>query len=450
VLFLRPECRVWLGLAALTIVVLGPFMTPARAQSGLAANSVGPINMSMGGAATAAPLDSAGALYWNPATIGEIANEMEVGAGILIPRSTLSSKIGPGALGNGIPPVPLSGTTGSNTGVFILPTVGIVYTPTESPWSFGFGIFEIGGFGVNYPVDPKNPILNPQVPFGRGIGPLYAQLQLLQFSPTVAVKLTDTLSVGAQANIDYGLLGVNPGLFSAPGLENSPLGPGPVYSYATQGRSRAGGGFQLGVYWQPEGDWSFGASYKSTQWFERYTFNSVNPTNGNPASPNFALNFPETVSAGFAYKGIDRLLLATDFRFLDYRDTSGFSQNGFNAQGALRGLGWQNIFALGTGAQYQATDDLTLRIGYTFNMNPIGNAVTSYNVANPLVIMHTIALGASYNVTKNFKVSFAYSHFFQNEISGPLIEPFVGAVPHSSVRTTATADIVQIGATVSF
>ena len=84
----------------------------------------------------------------------------------------------------------------------------------------------------------------------------------------------------------------------------------------------------LGVYWQPEGDWSFGASYKSTQWFERYTFNSVNPTNGNPASPNFALNFPETVSAGFAYKGIDRLLLATDFRFLDYRDTSGFSQSG--------------------------------------------------------------------------------------------------------------------------
>jgi long-subunit fatty acid transport protein len=87
---------------------------------------------------------------------------------------------------------------------------------------------------------------------------------------------------------------------------------------------------------------------------------------------------------------------------------------------------------------------------HPINMNPIGNAVTSYNVSSPLVDMHTIALGASYNVTKNFKVSFAYSHFFQNEISSPIIEPFVGAVPHSSVTTAATADLVQIGATVSF
>ena len=115
--------------------------------------------------------------------IGDITSEMEFGAGILIPRSTLSSKIGPGALGNAVPPVPLSGSTGSNTGVYILPNVGIVYTPTESPLSFGFAIFEIGEVRVNYPVYPKNPILDPQVPFGRGIGPLYTQFQLLQSRP---------------------------------------------------------------------------------------------------------------------------------------------------------------------------------------------------------------------------------------------------------------------------
>src|SRR6266478_4809911 len=66
---LRPTTSLWFGLAVLVgSVAIGT--TPARAQFGLAISGVGPINRSMGGAATAAPLDSAGAIYWNPATIG--------------------------------------------------------------------------------------------------------------------------------------------------------------------------------------------------------------------------------------------------------------------------------------------------------------------------------------------------------------------------------------------
>ena len=138
---------------------------------------------------------------------------------------------------------------------------------------------------MNYPVNPRNPVLNPQVPYGRGVGPLYTQFQVFQFSPTVALKLTDTLSVGLQGNIDYGFLNANPALFSSPSLVTTPLGPAPIYPNATQGRARAGGGFQVGLYWAPEGDWSFGASFKSKQWFETYTFNAASPTNGHPVTP---------------------------------------------------------------------------------------------------------------------------------------------------------------------
>lgn len=53
-------------------------------------------------------------------------------------------------------------------------------------------------------------------------------------------------------------------------------------------------------------------------------------------------------------------------------------------------------------------------------------------------------------MTKNFKISVAYAHDFQNQITGPLILPFLGALPGTSVRTAATADAVQIGATVAF
>jgi long-chain fatty acid transport protein len=448
---ISPFARRLLPVLIIPTILLGLFAGPTRAQYGLSNGGVGPINYSMGGAATAAPLDSAGALYWNPATITALGNEMEVGTSFLDPRTSITSKVSRGAFGLGLPTSNLAGTTGGNNGVFLLPTVGIVYKPSaDSRVTYGFGIFEIGGFGVNYPVDPRNPVLNPQIPFGRGVGPLYTQLQLFQFSPSVAWKLSDTLSIGLQGNIDYGLLSANPGLFAMPTLVPTPLGPAPNYPNATQGRSRAGGGFQVGLYWAPEGDWSFGASFKSPQWFERYTFNAVSPTTGKALAPSESLDFPLTVSAGFAYRGIDRLTWATDFRYLDYRGTNGFRRAGFDEHGVLQGLGWQSIFGLGTGLQYMATDALALRAGYIFSMNPVGPALTALNLGSPTIIMHTLALGASYNMAKNFKISLAYAHNFQNQISGPLIQPGVGAVPGTSVRTAATADYVLIGATVAF
>src|SRR6516225_1799541 len=85
---------------ALGAIMLGLCTTPARAQFGLAVSGVGPINRSMGGASTAAPLDSAGALYWNSATIGALpTSEMEFGTGFVIPRTTLSSVVPADALG---------------------------------------------------------------------------------------------------------------------------------------------------------------------------------------------------------------------------------------------------------------------------------------------------------------------------------------------------------------
>lgn len=436
------------GMAALAAAV-----SPgsARAQFGLAISGVGPINRAMGGAAVAAPLDAAGAVYWNPATIGALGrSEMEVGTQILIPRTTLSSRIPPGALGPGLPPVPLRGNDGSNIGVFPLPTFGLVYRPDPtSRWTFGFGAFEIGGFGVNYPVDPRNPILMPQVPFGRGVGPLYTNLQLFQFTPTVAYQATDRLAVGASANIDLGYLSVNPALFAPPTLVQTPLGPGPVYPSATHGRSRGGGGFQVGLYYDPHTDWHFGASVKSPQWFDTYTFNAVSAI-GRSTTPKINLDFPLIGSIGAAYTGIDSLLIATDLRIVDYRDTNGFRHSGFDARGTLRGLGWQNVFALASGIQYRATDALALRAGYTFSLNPVGPAMTSFNIGSPTIIQHSLAVGASYDLSRAFRVSIAYVHDFQNAIAGPLVQPFIGPIPGSRVRTAATGDSVVVGASVAF
>ena len=45
------------------------FSTALFSQAGHIMQGVGSVNMSMGGAATAQPLDISGALHWNPASI---------------------------------------------------------------------------------------------------------------------------------------------------------------------------------------------------------------------------------------------------------------------------------------------------------------------------------------------------------------------------------------------
>ncbi len=435
--------------ASLAIVLFG--QVPAGAQIGDSLNGVGPINRSMGGAAVAAPIDSAGALYWNPATIAGLENsELESGLELLFPRSWLSSRIGAGALGPGFPSHSMYGNTGGNDSVAPLPFLGLVYRPESNPFfTYGLGIFPVSGFSVNYPASRTNPILQPQAPFGFGLGPLYSSYQLLQLAPTVACQLTDQLAIGVAANLDLGSLSANPGVFGAPTPVSTPLGPGLNYAPATDGRFRWGGGFHIGAYYDPGTNWKFGAAVKSPQWFDTYTYNTIT-VNGHIARPKVDLDFPMVASVGTAYTGIERVLIALDLRFVDFRDTNGFRHSGFDRNGAVAGLGWQNVFALGTGVQYQCTDALALRAGYSFNLNPAGNSVTMFNVLSPTIIQHAVSTGLSYNVTKSFKLSLTYIHFFENSIEGPIITPTTGPIRGTDVKTSATADSVLLGATVSF
>jgi long-chain fatty acid transport protein len=437
--------------STLTIVLLGA--VPARAQIGDGLAGIGPINRSMGGAAVAAPIDAAGALFWNPASIAGLTNsELESGLELLFPRTWISSRVAANALRPGLPPQSMYGNTGANNGVQPLPFLGLTYRSESNPfWTYGVGIFPLSGFSVNYPAVRTNPILQPQAPFGLGFGPLYSSYQLLQLAPTIACQITENLAIGAAANLDLGSLSANPGVFGAPTLVSTPIPnlPGLNYPSATDGRFRWGGGFSVGAYYDAGTNWKFGASVKSPQWFDTYTFNAVT-ANGHIVRPKVDVDFPMIASVGTAYTGIERLLFALDLRFADFRDTNGFRHSGFNPNGSVAGLGWQNLFALGTGVQYQFTDALSLRAGYTFSMNPAGNSVAVFSLLAPTIVQHSVAAGLSYNLTKSCKLSLAYVHFFENSIQGPIITPLTGPIRGSEVRTSATADAVLLGATVSF
>lgn len=427
-------------------LLIGVTAKPAAAQFGPILSSTGPINRSMGGASTAAPLSASGALLWNPATLSGLeGSQIDVGAELLFPQANLSSSVPANIFGPGAPPIDLSGSTRGSDMVFALPTIAMSYRPEESQFTYGLGIFAVAGFGLNYAGSTTNPVLTPPPPAGVGFGPIFSQYQVLQIAPALVYDVNEQLSVSISPLVDLGVLQVDPSVISAPDDANGDTYR--TYPSGTHSGAAWGAGFSLGAYYKA-GDWGFGTSYKSPQWFQSYKYNTTNEL-GQPNTTEYNLNLPAIVSVGTSYKGINRLLLAADVRYIDLANTSGWGDSGFAPNGALLGLGQQSIFAVALGTQYMVTDAASVRLGYSWSENPIPASQTSANVASPLYMQHMLSAGLSYQLTDAFSLSVAYLHGFQNSSTGPIVLPG-GAVPGTSITSRSSIDSIMFGATVKF
>jgi long-chain fatty acid transport protein len=418
----------------------------ARAQYGPVFAGTGAVNRSMAGVATAAPLSPGGALFWNPATIpGLERSELEAGAELVFPHTRLASGVGASALGPGVPPVTLAGSTDSDSGAFPLPTIALAYVPEGSPVSFGLGVFALAGFGVDYAGSATNPVLTAPPPNGIGFGPIFSEYEVLQITPAAAYRVTDRLSVAAGPVVNLAVLKVDPAFFAAPDDAN---GNGfATFPPGAHSQTTWGGGFIAGVYYQADG-WGVGASVKSPQWFDTFRYNSRDEL-GRPRELKFNLDLPTIVSVGASYTGWEKWIIAADLRYLDFADAHGFGDQGFSPAGAVRGVGWRSIFAAAVGAQYRLTDWVSLRAGYSWGQNPIPNSQSFFNVASTTIVDHTVYAGASWKVTDDLTLSVAYAHGFENSITGPLTTP-AGPVPATVVRNSAAADLVVFSGSVKF
>jgi long-chain fatty acid transport protein len=418
--------------AVLAALVLA-WTLPAAGQ-GIALRGVGPVNESMGGAATGCPLDAAGAIHWNPASIcGLESSEMAFGVELLLPSSTISSRINANAFGAGNPPVTLSGSDRGESGVAPIPTMAMVSKSDDSPWAFGFGVFGIGGWRVNYAASLTNPILFPQP---NGLGRLSASMDIIQLDPTIACALTDHLSVGFAPTMTIATLYGSPLFLGPANIGGYPEGEGVRYTF--------GGGFQAGIYYTTDSCWHFGSSIKSPQWMEPFRFQTQDSF-GRPEVVKFDVNYPMILSTGASYTGFENWVLASDFRYFNHSGTTGLNSGGFAANGALNGLDWQDIFSVAVGAQHRVSDRLFVRFGYCYNDNPITSEAVIFNVASPLITQQTAHVGMSYIFADNWMFSLAYTHAFENSVTGPIEKAGTGPLAGTSVTSVVSADALICG-----
>jgi long-chain fatty acid transport protein len=378
------------------------FVATSAAAQGILFPSTGARHRAMAGASTAAPIDAAGATYWNPAAMAAMVDgEVFVGVDFLYGNTFLDSAVeATGAFGS----------NRSDSGLSGAPSFAVVTRPENSTFTYGVGVFGSVGRTIDFPGSDFNPVLKPyDPPNSFGFGPVSSRSSGLTIAPMMSKQLGKVVAVGVGAQVTSLSVSLDPAFFA----ERLPSG---LFPPATHARSYWGGGFQVGILLTPSPMWNFGASFKSRQVFERFDFNSKD-ARGNARPLSLELSFPWILSFGAAYKGIDKTLVSFDFRHLAYDATELFGE--LPAEG---GLGWSSIWAAALGFEREVSDMIDVQGGLSWNGNPIPDAATLLNIQLPAVNQFAISGGASIDLTDRVDITGSVVYGFLNTNRGTILQ----------------------------
>ncbi|MFM7520847.1 MAG: OmpP1/FadL family transporter [Planctomycetota bacterium] len=324
----RAIVRLTVWLVALAAAAAG---TTARAQTyGIDfRNTLMPASGGMAGTSVAAPQDFISAINANPAALTQYeGTHFTLGGAFAEATANLTQSA----------PLPLLGvdpfSAKSSTPGAIVPAIGVAQEVTglPLPTTVGLAVLGAAGGGSDY----------VQVPASNGTS---AYLLILEFAPSVAIELTDRLSIGAT-------MFIGDGYSSGPFVGTSTM----TNAYALRGGFgldyRLGDATWLGAYYQTNQDFRFG---NQVVLFSQSQSRDVD------------IGLPQQVGLGIANESLldGRLLLAADALYLDWRSASLFKSI------------YTGQWVMQTGAQYRATDRVALRIGYAYAQNPLNDSFGS-------------------------------------------------------------------------
>ena len=428
-------------------------------QVGHLMQGVGAVNMSMGGAATAQPLDVSGAMQWNPATLSTFDGSiLKFDIGMFKGTPTLYSSLPAGMMGPGSPAV--SGQADSDLGYAPMPALAFAWGKAESKHKFGVSAFGISGFGVDFPeetnsplagsnFDPtgnSNPILYPQQ--AMGFGHMESSYMLMQVGFTWSYQVSEKLSIGVQPTINYESLEISPNPLANPSM---------TAGYPKSDNASAiGYGGQVGVFYDTQEGFKFGASYKSPQYFGEFEFNNTY-LDDSEGTNNFTMDYPAIYSVGLGYSK-SNFDLAIDYRRVDYDGTEGFEKTGWSPTASIQGFGWEDMDVVSVGLQYKGIDKLPLRVGYTYSSNPIKDELAMFSVPATAIIANAFQFGFSYEVSESFKLDGVYHYGTSDgKTSGKMLNPGMigsdnplGEMPGSEVAYDMKTSMFQIGVSYIF
>ena len=355
--------------------------TTSLFAGGFQLNEHGARAMAQGGAFAARASD-ASAIYFNPAGLGfQDVPSVYLGVTLITPNVTFygPTQVNPAQRTSLVPatftPINVYGA---------LPITDRIHV--------GFGVYNPYGLGTEWPANWPGKFLTTKI-----------NLETFFFSPTVAYRVNDQLSVGAGFNYVTGSVTLK----KAIAVTSIALPDPPRVSIDMTAN---GVGFNVGAMYKITPELSVGASYRSQV--------KVDASGTAVFDPNYAalslpqgdvttkLTLPATGYLGVAYKLLSNLELEADYQYIGW---SSYKELDFefkaNGSHSVSPKNYVDTYILRVGGEYTVAQ-FHLRAGYYYDHSPVK---TEY--VEPLLPdanRNGFNVGLGYDLTKNLSLDVSY------------------------------------------
>lgn len=432
------------ALPLLTATLLGTMALPASATEGYFQHGYGARSKALAGAGVADSTDATAPAN-NPAGLVNAGDQINAAFSLFSPRREFT---GSGFFGF----TPL-GNYESHNEYFAMPNLAVSYMLDENS-AIGFMMIGNGGMNTDWPSMRRNAatgfcpfpgLRGTYCGFGAGVnlGQMIAGVTYARRMGPVSFGITPMFAMQwFKAN----------GLGAFALASNSPgnlTGNGHDYSY--------GGGVRAGLEFAVTDRVRIGVAGQTPMWmtkFDRYSGLFANQGD---------FDIPANATVGVAFDVTPQLTVMFDYKHIWYSQvdsignssrnilrcspaTPSFCLGGSNGPG----FGWSDVDVFKVGLEYEATDDLTLRAGYSYNTQPISGRDAMFNILAPGIIQHHISAGAKYDIDERNSIEIAGSYMPKSTVNGRELPPPFGAGAFHGIELAMSQFDLTVGWTYKF
>ena len=389
----------------LVLVLCGAMLANVAFSAGFGLYETSARGNALGGALVGSTKD-ASAVYYNPANMTETTNvSVMVGSTFVWLYSDIA--------------VDYKGERNMNPGLFCIPHF-YVTTPVWGDLFFGLGIYCEDGLGTRYGND-----------WTLAGDTTKTTMEQFTLNPNLAYKITDWWSVAGGLKMSYitfynkghphwnktaGSRGYN--LTTTLDGDDVTMG----YNFGTTFRLFENddlGRLALGVVYRSQLKHNIQGDYDINGTVSGYPYKAVAPGSDTESEASAKLTLPQSITAGLNWdspEDVWHVGLATTWTQWSCVDTISFKipAKKLNTKtGALEKtsydlpLNWDDVWRFSLGIEYDATDDLALRVGYVFDMDPSSDDYGTTML--PGGHRNIIGLGFGYDIWDTLRLDVGYN-----------------------------------------
>jgi long-chain fatty acid transport protein len=309
------------------------------------------------GNAFAATADNPSAIYYNPAGITQLEGQnLSLGSYFISTDVHYDSFTG--------------GSASTKTDFQAVPQIYYTYSPADSPFSYGVGIYAPYGLGIDY---GNNTPFSTLAQKGKIV---YATL-----NPVIAYEVSPTLSVAAGLTLNYSQASLQRRI----GLV--PVGQFDQFEFEGDGFAI---GYNLGALWQPVSEWSFGLNFRSPTKVA-YSGESIAQPFSTSSKTTTELDYPMNIVGGVSYRPDDKWNFEFNLDWTDWDSVNDALFVGTFGGNQVFPFRYESSFMYQFGVTRQLNDGYYLSAGYIYSENSVPDR--TFTPLNPDSDLHLLSFG---------------------------------------------------------